>query len=78
MGAAESQEEKDERIKAESVFDPRYISWDHNGNLRYGNQTFLIWFPLNFPLIGLVHPVKRSEQLKEVLKRDYVDDEVGD
>jgi hypothetical protein len=38
MGAAESQEEKDERIKAESVFDPRYISWDHNGNLRYGNH----------------------------------------
>lgn len=27
--------------------------------------------------LGLVHPVKRSEQLKEVLKRDYVDDEVG-
>jgi hypothetical protein len=25
---------------------------------------------------GLVHPVKRGAQLKEILKRDYVDDEV--
>jgi hypothetical protein len=26
---------------------------------------------------GLVHPVKRGAQLKEILKRDYVDDEVS-
>lgn len=43
------------------VFDPTYISWDEHGNLRY----------------GLVHPVKRIEQLRAILKVDHVDDEVN-
>lgn len=37
MGQEVSQEEKD-RLDAENfVNDPRYISWDEKGNLRYGN-----------------------------------------
>jgi hypothetical protein len=78
MGNSGSQEEKD----AESVFNTKYISWDDNGNLRYGNPHRLCFFAgtlhqfETFSNKGLVHPVKRGAQLKEILKRDYVDDEV--
>jgi len=45
----------------ESVFDTMYISWDEKGNLRY----------------GLVHPVTRQKQLREILSLDFVDEENG-
>lgn len=41
MGQEVSQEEKD-RLDAENfVKDPRYMSWDENGNLRYGIAIFV-------------------------------------
>lgn len=41
MGAAESKEDKEERERDEAVYDPRYISWDEHGNLRYGIKLFV-------------------------------------
>ena len=80
MGSSGSKESKEEK-EADLVFNPRYIAWDENGNLRYGTTNYIYsWFDIlpdqYLITLGLVHPVKRSDQLKEILKRDLVDDEV--
>ena len=61
MGNKLSEEEKHEIDREKFTNNPRYIAWDEHGNLRY----------------GMLHPVTREDQLREILTLDYVDNEVS-
>ncbi len=60
MGNKFSEDEKAAIERDNFMNNPRYISWDEHGNLMY----------------GLLHPVSREKQLRDILALDYVDDEV--
>lgn len=61
MGNKFSEEEKADMDREKFMNNPRYIAWDEHGNLRY----------------GLLHPIPREVQLRDILTLDYVDDEVS-